>query len=766
MSFESQIPRLSRGRLMAGEISRYRPIGVIAQGDTAQVTLARENEERWVVIKRPRPELLHSREEAAAFLSEVGRIALLAHDNICPITDAGSADDGPYLVSPYFHGETMRAFLSQLEARGRLMRAELAAYIAAAACDALEYAFLHHGPDHKPFSIVHGNLRPQTVLLTYSGAVKLLDVGLESALLYDRRARASSPMQLMHFAPERARGEGPSHAADIFSLGVLLWEAGAGRSLFRGRDVRTTLQLIRECRIQHLREVNVDTPPDFAAIVARALSKEPVERYPTSYELGRDLRRFLAAQGSTLSSSELARLMRESFPDRAQESDPRSRITAAIPTPEAVPLPARLNLDHEDRPVDRLPRPSHPPDEDGAQSLVPSLVPLRAAPLEDEAFEGSEPSANSLRKSLEPPPPPRLSSSALPRGSSISGPPMPRPRTSWSAPAPQQNALSLATPQHGSLPSGGERLALTAGPIAEERALVPVSRPPSAMSRHELDLLEDFQRLDEAVSQQEVSVSRSFEVQPPPPRPESARRAAPKVWWRSLPAGLGAAFMIIALLLIGVAQRTTATKPPVVEALPREKAPDPEPPRPAPREVTEEERAQLQAIAQEPPAPPEPTIEPPPPAPPAPAPAPSAAPKIAEKQAEPELPLPSELPPNATITPEPPSAPLKKPEPEKPTPPPAVPEEDEFDRLEAEGKELLAKAQANLQNGRRAAAEKELKTCIERTDLAECHRDLGILLRDAGNKTAASEQFRRYLSLFPDADDAITVEKWIAELEQ
>ena len=304
---------------MGGALEKYAASGLLAETAIAQVIAAKVRGEidRWVVIKRPWPTVLTHQIHGQEFVAEMNRVARLAHDNITPILDAGfDIEDGGYVVSPYFPGETFAEVVSRFTSFGRIMRAELAAYIAAGVSDALEYAYAFRGPDGRPEHIVHGNLGPETVMVTYAGTVKLVDLGLEAALPLDRIKSAITGGELAYTSPERARGDGRSHAGDLFSVGVILWEAMAGRPLFRGRDAQHTRELLRECRVPPIRDLNPDVPPDFAAIIARLVAKLPGDRYPNAYELGRDLRRFLAARAPTLSSSELGRIMRESFVER------------------------------------------------------------------------------------------------------------------------------------------------------------------------------------------------------------------------------------------------------------------------------------------------------------------------------------------------------------------------------------------------------------------------------------------------------------------
>ncbi len=387
---------------------RYVMVGALGRSEVAATLAARLSGatelDRWVVLKFPRQGLLPTSRDAQAFVAECQRLARLSHDHLVPIEDAGMfAQDeveaapelaelvgsgaAPFVAYPYLPGETLTGVLEAMAARGRLMVAELAAYLVANVCDALDYAYAG------PTGVVHGNLGPQNVLLTYAGAVKAMDIGLERALGLDRARYAPTVRSLAHMAPERVRGEDPSHGADLFSLGVLMWEAVAGQPLFRGRDVPHTMQLVRDCYVPSLREVTPDIPPDFAAIVGRALARERSGRYDSAYELGRDLRRFLASRGAALSAAELARIMVDLFGDRAREIDPLRRTVqgvdpsrALVVRPTTSRTPVRRSLSVSGRP---LPAPApaeratedmpHPPRAAEASAKGRATVPVSDA---------------------------------------------------------------------------------------------------------------------------------------------------------------------------------------------------------------------------------------------------------------------------------------------------------------------------------------------------------------------------------------------------
>jgi hypothetical protein len=394
---------------MAGPVEqRYVVVGGLGRSDIAATFAAREGTntelDRWFVLKFPRRAVLPTARDAHVFLSECQRLARLGHDGLAPIVDVGVLSEAeveaseelrtalgpgpaPYVATAYLPGETLTRVLEAMAARGRLMVPELAAYLMASVCDVLDHAYgPQGGSELRPSGVLHGNLCPDNVLVTYAGTVKTLDLGLEQALGVDRVRFAPAVRTLAYLAPERSRGEDPSHAADLYSVGVLLWEAVTGQALFRGRDVPHTLQLVRDGYVPALRELIPDLPADFVAIVGRALSHDRDARYGSAYELGRDLRRFLASRGAVLSASEMSRIMADLFGARALEVDPSARLGAerrALPRGASLstrpPIGASSTSASE---AGRSPLPRPAP-----RAPTPATAPAYASLVDDDALE-------------------------------------------------------------------------------------------------------------------------------------------------------------------------------------------------------------------------------------------------------------------------------------------------------------------------------------------------------------------------------------------
>lgn len=764
---------------MGGALEKYAASGLLAETAIAQVIAAKVRGEidRWVVIKRPWPTVLTHQIHGQDFVAEMNRVGRLAHDNITPILDAGfDIEDGGYVVSPYFPGETFAEVVSRFNSFGRIMRAELAAYIAAGISDALEYAYAFRGPDGRPEHIVHGNLGPETVMVTYAGTVKLVDLGLEAALPLDRIKSAITGGELAYSAPERVRGDGRSHAGDLFSVGVILWEAMAGRPLFRGRDAQHTRELLRECRVPPIRDLNPDVPPDFAAIIARLVAKLPGDRYPNAYELGRDLRRFLAARAPTLSSSELGRIMRESFVERSHLLDPSERIipgaSMAIPGRlDAVKRQIESEAATEDIPALAVarnswePRPLALPEGEVIlhdRSLVipeAETEPLgRRPPIADREPQDTRALAILDRELQDP----RLVAepiAQMPRS------PSPQPRAPsfskvYSEPTIPRRSL---TPTTSELPSARQALGPPPGGIP--LALMPPPTDPS---------------LDARPMEAAWTGAGS--------EPIDLRGVNP--WWQSWQLVVGMSMIAIAIGVVALVRSNPGVEPIPENSLVLPVEPPPSPSLPAVARSTPEPSPSASAVAPSVSPTPEPSqaASPAPiasasPSAPAPAPGPSskpsATPEPTREPAPSRGPAPSQSPaprrepaPSRTATPDPIPSPSASASPSPtaaaqvheppPSPPPPKPEEDDEDMNL--GASLSRDGAAALAKGDLAQAERLIADCIEYGGRPECHRYQGQLFEAKKDPARAKEAYQRYLKASPHAADRAAIEAKISAL--
>src|SRR4051794_37488409 len=225
---------ISRPLAMARTLGRYELLRPLARGGMAEVYLARRRAagvEKWLVVKRMRPETSGDPRFLDLFVREARLSMSLVHQNIVPVFDFGKIDEQVFLAMERVEGRDLGSSL----ARGTNHRLPplLAAFIAAECCQALDYAHQRKGPDGVALGIVHRDVTPRNVLLSWSGEVKLTDFGI-AALAGEATSRLLGTPQYM--APEQARGEPIDPRADLYAVGLILREAVSGAKSRPGGD--------------------------------------------------------------------------------------------------------------------------------------------------------------------------------------------------------------------------------------------------------------------------------------------------------------------------------------------------------------------------------------------------------------------------------------------------------------------------------------------------------------------------------------------------
>ena len=295
-------------------MGRYELIERIGEGGMAEIFFAvargAENFVRHFVVKRMHPQLARSREAVNQFIDEARLQSALVHSNIVPVFDFGKAGGEYFLALEYIHGRDLGQLVQMhVEKLGRPMDVAPAFFVVHEVLEALAYAHGQTAKDGRPLEIVHRDVSPGNVLVSYQGEIKLTDFGIAKAGRRVSRTEAGMVKGNASFmSPEQARGETVDHRSDIFCAGLVMFYCLTGQLLYRGE---TTLnRLLRAAagpatsqfgQIDHL-------PLPAAKVLRRALAIEPGRRYASATEFAREL----AASMST--RSELARIMDALFP--------------------------------------------------------------------------------------------------------------------------------------------------------------------------------------------------------------------------------------------------------------------------------------------------------------------------------------------------------------------------------------------------------------------------------------------------------------------
>ncbi len=295
----------------------------LGQGGMAEVHLAARGTEGsipdLVVVKRMHVQYLEDTATVRMFLDEARLALRLAHPNIVRAERLGMFDGRHGIVMEFLEGQPLQQVLKRAYESEHSLGLEVVAQIAIAALDGLHYAHELKDPSGTALCVVHRDVSPQNLFVSYDGAVKLLDFGIAKNALQDGRTRTGLLKgKISYMAPEQARGEAIDRRADLWSLGVTLWEAVTGSRLFKGANEVATLNLTltEEVAAPSLRRP--DLPQEFEAILLRALQRDPEQRYPTAAAMRDDLETWLSAREFSEAAS-IPQLMKRLFAEEILE---------------------------------------------------------------------------------------------------------------------------------------------------------------------------------------------------------------------------------------------------------------------------------------------------------------------------------------------------------------------------------------------------------------------------------------------------------------
>ncbi len=320
-------------------VGRYRIAGEIATGGMATVYLAmREGEREPIALKRVHPHLASQRAFVEMFLDEARLTSRVDHPNVCRVLDYGRADGGYYLVMEYLRGRSVarvsKALRALPEAEQEIAVPILAARVIADAAKGLHAAHELRDESGAPLEVVHRDVSPHNLFLTWTGRTCVVDFGIASAR--DRLHHTETGTvkgKFAYMAPEQMIGAKVDRSADVWSLGVVLWELLAGRALFKRRTETETVVAVTKLERPPLAELRPGLCPRLEAIVERALAREPRDRFGTAAEMAETLEAWLASQPGPADQAEVAAWMNRLFPDEEVREDRlvRHALATALP---------------------------------------------------------------------------------------------------------------------------------------------------------------------------------------------------------------------------------------------------------------------------------------------------------------------------------------------------------------------------------------------------------------------------------------------------
>lgn len=291
----SSEPSLEWKRRRLGErLGRYVLGPALGAGGAACVYLARldgpRGFERSLAIKLVHEHLLEDREFAAMFLEEARVSVLLSHPNIVHTYELGLERDVPFIVMEHLHGKPLSAVYQRAFERGEPLSYELIAWLGARAADALQYAHELKGDDGEPLHLVHRDISPDNLFVTYDGQIKIIDFGIaraEGRLFKTEFGQVKGKFRYM--SPEYALGRSFDNTLDLFALGASLYEVALGTVAFQGNDeLETVERLVLGERVAPTR-IRPDFPAELAAILDRAMNPSRAVRYESGSQMSNEL---------------------------------------------------------------------------------------------------------------------------------------------------------------------------------------------------------------------------------------------------------------------------------------------------------------------------------------------------------------------------------------------------------------------------------------------------------------------------------------------
>mgnify|MGYP006287289579 CR=1 FL=1 len=328
-------PEGSEGASGAGErasppvrraFGRYELLMEMGMGGMASLYLARlkgpESFQKLLAIKRIHSQLARQQSFINMFLDEARIAALIHHPNVATTFDMGSVDGSYYIAMEYVHGHNLGEILRESARAKKSLPWAYAAHIVANAAKGLHAAHELKNSEGEPLDVVHRDVSPQNILVSYDGHVKVVDFGVAYAA--ERLVHTSTGTvkgKTAYMSPEQIRAKPLDRRSDVFALGIVLFEAVCMRRLFKSESDAATMMRVVEAQVPSVKEIRSSAPLLLDKIVQKALAKDPDQRYATAGDLADDLEELLVAEGQMVSENKIAKLMSALFHHKREVKD-------------------------------------------------------------------------------------------------------------------------------------------------------------------------------------------------------------------------------------------------------------------------------------------------------------------------------------------------------------------------------------------------------------------------------------------------------------
>jgi serine/threonine protein kinase len=304
---------------------KYLLLERISVGGMAEVFKAKsfgeEGFEKILAIKRILPSMAEDDEFIEMFIDEAKISGQLSHPNIGQIYELGKIDDSHFIAMEFVWGKDVLQIQNRFRRLRQKMPLPMATYIASRVCEGLDYAHRKHDLQNHPLNIIHRDVSPQNVLVSYAGEVKIIDFGIAKARSRSSKTQAGVLKgKFGYMSPEQVRALPLDQRSDIFAIGTLLYEMCTGERLFTAESDFATLEKVRNSLVPQPSKVDPRIPPELEAVMMRALKRDPEERYQWASEMQEDLSALLMTQSPIFTAKTLSATISKMFdPERKRE---------------------------------------------------------------------------------------------------------------------------------------------------------------------------------------------------------------------------------------------------------------------------------------------------------------------------------------------------------------------------------------------------------------------------------------------------------------
>lgn len=379
-------------------LKKFEILEMVAKGGMAEVyrakTVGVQGFEKEVCVKKILPHLTEDDSFVTMFVNEAKLAATLNYANIVHVHDLCVSASGEYfIVMEFVNGKDLSDVIRAAQLAGREIPPDIAVYVCREVCKGLHYAHSKKDIDGANLNIIHRDISPHNVLVSFMGEVKITDFGIAKASsIMNKTAVGILKGKYGYMSPEQARGQPLDHRSDIFNTGIVLYELLVSERCFAGSSDFSTLNLMRNAEVTPPTKINGSVPKSLESIVLKSLSRERKDRYQDAMQLEKALANFARTDGNVATATETAEFMKELFAN-IDERQGEGSSTGVLALSSVVGAPPESEDDKAEHKIEAKPRSDTPP--------VPPPSAKSAPKSNGEAEPGHEALARAKRRATK-----------------------------------------------------------------------------------------------------------------------------------------------------------------------------------------------------------------------------------------------------------------------------------------------------------------------------------------------------------------------------